>query len=310
MTEYRTKPKILIKRVGLNLILIYNEKVFLMAVSAVVLAATAVNCSRNDDQDSGSGQQQERYQHLTGVWEANAIGQIPIPTDGDGYSYTYKRLDDPSETGKGEVTQTGQHTEYIELGMKNANKRFVISIIPKKEKFAFFYGIDGLVAEEKAQFKVLKHWGKRKWVGNLAGMFMGCSSLKIEAQDVPNFSNVTSVSSMFNGCTSLESVPNINQWNLSAVQDIHSMFEGATSFNQSLEGLVIKKEGADMRDIFRNTAMSSENYGKTLKGWAENKETAKNVILSSERKYKASAKQYRQSLIDNKGWTITDGGQE
>ena len=74
MTEYRTKPKILIKRVGLNLILIYNEKVFLMAVSAVVLAATAVNCSRNDDQDSGSGQQQERYQHLTGVWEANAIG--------------------------------------------------------------------------------------------------------------------------------------------------------------------------------------------------------------------------------------------
>ena len=194
--------------------------------------------------------------------------------------------------------------------MKNANKRFVISIIPKKEKFAFYYGIDGLVAEEKAQFKVLKHWGKRKWVGNLAGMFMGCSSLKIEAQDVPNFSNVTSVSSMFNGCTSLESVPNINQWNLSAVQDIHSMFEGATSFNQSLEGLVIKKEGADMRDIFRNTAMSSENYGKTLKGWAENKEPAKNVILSSERKYKASAKQYRQSLIDNKGWTITDGGQE
>ena len=286
------------------------KKYFLLAVSAVVLAVTAVNCSRNDDQDSGSGQQQERYEHLTGVWEANAIGQIPIPTDGDGYSYTYKRLDDPSETGKGEVTQTGQHTEYIELGMKNANKRFVISIIPKKEKFAFYYGIDGLVAEEKAQFKVLKHWGKRKWVGNLAGMFMGCSSLKIEAQDVPNFSNVTSVSSMFNGCTSLESVPNINQWNLSAVQDIHSMFEGATKFNQSLEGWVIKVEGAKLTDIFTNTAMSSENYGKTLKGWAENKETAKNVILSSERKYKASAKQYRQSLIDNKGWTITDGGQE
>lgn len=286
------------------------KKYFLLAVSAVVLAVTAVNCSRNDDQDSGSGQQQERYEHLTGVWEANAIGQIPIPTDGDGYSYTYKRLDDPSETGKGEVTQTGQHTEYIELGMKNANKRFVISIIPKKEKFAFYYGIDGLVAEEKAQFKVLKHWGKRKWVGNLAGMFMGCSSLKIEAQDVPNFSNVTSVSSMFNGCTSLESVPNINQWNLSAVQDIHSMFEGATKFNQSLEGWVIKVEGAKLTDIFTNTAMSSENYGKTLKGWAENKETAKNVILSSERKYKASAKQYRQFLIDNKGWTITDGGQE
>ncbi|MGP1501192.1 MAG: BspA family leucine-rich repeat surface protein [Bergeyella cardium] len=286
------------------------KKYFLLAVSAVVLAVTAVNCSRNDDQDSGSGQQQERYEHLTGVWEANAIGQIPIPTDGDGYSYTYKRLDDPSETGKGEVTQTGQHTEYIELGMKNANKRFVISIIPKKEKFAFYYGIDGLVAEEKAQFKVLKHWGKRKWVGNLAGMFMGCSSLKIEAQDVPNFSNVTSVSSMFNGCTSLESVPNINQWNLSAVQDIHSMFEGATKFNQSLEGWVIKVEGAKLTDIFTNTAMSSENYGKTLKGWAENKETAKNVILSSDRKYKASAKQYRQSLIDNKGWTITDGGQE
>ena len=78
-----------------------------MCSSDLVLAVTAVNCSRNDDQDSGSGQQQERYEHLTGVWEANAIGQIPIPTDGDGYSYTYKRLDDPSVAGKGEVTETG-----------------------------------------------------------------------------------------------------------------------------------------------------------------------------------------------------------
>lgn len=123
-----------------------------MAVSAVVLAATAVNCSRNDDQDSGSGQQQERYEHLTGVWEANAIGQIPIPTDGDGYSYTYKRQDDPSVTGKGEVSKTGQHTEYIELGMKNANKRFVISIIPNKE-FAFYYGNGYITNEEKLSLK-------------------------------------------------------------------------------------------------------------------------------------------------------------
>ena len=139
---------------------------------------------------------------------------------------------------------------------------------------------------------------------------MGCSSLKIEAQDVPYFSEVTSLANMFDGCTSLQSAPNIQKWNLINTHYIGSLFDGATKFNQSLEGLVIKKEGADMRDIFRNTAMSSENYGKTLKGWAENKETAKNVILSSDRKYKASAKQYRQSLIDNKGWTITDGGQE
>ena len=139
---------------------------------------------------------------------------------------------------------------------------------------------------------------------------MGCSSLKIEAQDVPDFSEVTSLANMFDGCTSLQSVPNIQKWNLISTHYIGSLFDGATKFNQSLEGWVIKVEGAKLTDIFTNTAMSSENYGKTLKGWAENKETAKNVILSSDRKYKASAKQYRQSLIDNKGWTITDGGQE
>ena len=47
-----------------------------------------------------------------------------------------------------------------------------------------------------------------------------------------NTSNVTNMRSMFNGCESLSSLPDISKWNTSNVTDMSCMFDGC---NESLK---------------------------------------------------------------------------
>ena len=62
-------------------------------------------------------------------------------------------------------------------------------------------------------------------ITNLSCMFFGCTSLS----SLPNISKwntnkVTNMSSMFNGCSSLSSLPDISKWNTNNVTDMDDMF--------------------------------------------------------------------------------------
>jgi surface protein len=61
-------------------------------------------------------------------------------------------------------------------------------------------------------------------------MFEGCSSLK-SLPDISkwNTNNVTNMSYMFNGCSSLISLPNISKWNTNNVTDMNCMFYACSS---------------------------------------------------------------------------------
>ena len=56
-------------------------------------------------------------------------------------------------------------------------------------------------------------------------MFDGCSSLS-SLPDISKWitNNVTDMSCMFNGCSSLSSIPNISNWNTNNVTDMTEMF--------------------------------------------------------------------------------------
>jgi surface protein len=56
--------------------------------------------------------------------------------------------------------------------------------------------------------------------------------LVIKATDIPDFSNVTDMSYMFNGATAFNQ--DISNWNVSNVIDMSAMFNGATAFNQDI----------------------------------------------------------------------------
>ncbi|TZF84466.1 T9SS type A sorting domain-containing protein [Pedobacter sp. BS3] len=88
---------------------------------------------------------------------------------------------------------------------------------------------------------------------------------------------------------------------------MNTMFYGATSFNQNL-GTWQLNANVDLKSMIGFAGLSAENYGLTLKGWAQNPNIPTGRALGANNlKYNADAQQYRD-ILTNKGWTITDGG--
>ena len=75
----------------------------------------------------------------------------------------------------------------------------------------------------------LTQWGG---VDIYAGMFDGCSNLIITATDAPTVG--TTMERVFKDCSSIVSVPGMENWDVSNVTNFTSTFEGATLFNQNL----------------------------------------------------------------------------
>ncbi len=138
-------------------------------------------------------------------------------------------------------------------------------------------------------------------VTDMSSMFYGCTSFN-QSLTGWNVSNVTDMCQMFYGCTSFNQ--SLTGWNVSNVTDMQQMFVGCTSFNQSLGTWKIKTAVGSLR----KTAMSVENYSKSLVGWAEWAKQAdiKNIAFGNNVQalvYNAKGKAARAELI-KRGWTF------
>ena len=87
-------------------------------------------------------------------------------------------------------------------------------------------------------------------------------------QDISNWqtTNVTNMSFMFLSNTVFNQ--DISSWDVSGVTNFAVMFDGASSFNQNLGAWQLNTGVTTMNQIFRNTAMSTDNYTDTLVSWA------------------------------------------
>ena len=67
-------------------------------------------------------------------------------------------------------------------------------------------------------------------VTNMSNMFRGCSSLS-SLPDISklNTNNVTNMSYMFSSCSSLSSLPDISKWNINNVTNMSYMFSTCSS---------------------------------------------------------------------------------
>jgi surface protein len=102
---------------------------------------------------------------------------------------------------------------------------------------------------------------------SMSNMFLGATSFN---QDISgwNTGNVTSMALMFQGASSFNQ--DIGGWNTGSVTDMRFMFSGATSFNQDLSAWDITGITApnSMGSMLNNSGMNTENYSRTLIGWA------------------------------------------
>ena len=151
----------------------------------------------------------------------------------------------------------------------------------------------------------LSNWDVSK-VTNMWSMFHGCKAFN---QPLANWQvgNVSNMINMFNECAAFNQP--LEGWDVSKVTEMSYMFSGCSSFNQSLAAWKIKTVVGSLG----KTAMSVENYSKTLVGWAEWAKQADIRDIAFEDNvqglvYNAKGKAARAELI-KRGWSF-DGDKE
>lgn len=235
----------------------------------------------------------------------SADNQIMLPIQGtnmvidwgDGTQSVHTQTESPDNTlvdGNNVV-----HT-YSEAGTYN------VRISKEIERINFNNGGD----KDKVLF--IRNWGVAEWETFFAG-FRGCTNLEGVVLDAP-INSVNFYNSIFRD-TKYNSP--VNDWDMSLAEQITEMFRNspfnqpmnnwdvrnveiavrflrdASAFNQSLEDWEIESinstAGQSMASMLDNCGMSTENYSRTLIGWANYVKSSKggenlpaNVILGAD----------------------------
>ncbi|MCP4456704.1 MAG: BspA family leucine-rich repeat surface protein, partial [Cytophagales bacterium] len=144
-----------------------------------------------------------------------------------------------------------------------------------------------------------------------------------------NVGSVENMNGVFASCSSFNQ--DISGWDVSSVKFFNSMFSNAISFNQNLgnwdvsSGVAFSRivwwDGYVDRDLIsyvlvnfgyflEGTAMSDENYDLLLDGWGSLTTLQSDVPFFAPDLIYCTSKDARQKMIDQFGWTITDGGED
>jgi surface protein len=159
-------------------------------------------------------------------------------------------------------------------------------------------------------------------VTNMSSMFANAPSFN---QDISawNTGAVTNMSAVFANASSFNQ--DISAWNTAAVTNMNFMFNNASSFNQDIGAWSLRTAGVTMTSMLNASGMSTENYSRTLIGWANyvsaNSNAPANVTLGATgRTYNNTAYVSGQTYNDAVAarayltgspptWTISDGGE-
>ena len=174
----------------------------------------------------------------------SADNQITIPTfTGETYNYTVDWGDGSSSNS---VTGNITHT-YSAIGTYTVS---ITGVFPR----IHFISID-----EKKLLSV-DQWGDNIW-SSMEGAFSGSIYLDVLAEDVPNLTNVTSMSNMFDLCPNLKGTESFNQWDVSNVEQMNVLFAMSSSFNQDISNWDVSNV-IEMGDMFFYTA-----FNQDISGW-------------------------------------------
>tara|TARA_R100000306_G_C4381581_1_gene145067 strand:+ start:3922 stop:5742 length:1821 start_codon:yes stop_codon:yes gene_type:complete len=134
-------------------------------------------------------------------------------------------------------------------------------------------------------------WGTQAWT-TMQYAFWGCENLQGNANDVPNLSNVTVLSSMFRSARNFNG--NIGNWDTSNVTNMDSMFSDASSFNQDINNWDTSNL-INMSGMFR----SALQFNQPLDNWNTANVTSMNGMFSA-------AENFNQNLNSWDTSNVTD----
>ncbi len=179
------------------------------------------------------------------TWQTTTANEsITIPTTGSGYNYTIDWGD-----GTVEVSQTGDasHT-YTSIGIHTIS---ISGDFPR----IYFNNVG-----DKEKIVTIEQWGAIKWT-NMSSAFYGCVNLDVTANDTPDLSMTTTMSSMFRDCSSLIGTAEFNSWDISSITEMAWMFQNAILFNQNI-GNWDTDNVVGMFATFSNALLFNQNIDK------------------------------------------------
>jgi len=136
-------------------------------------------------------------------------------------------------------------------------------------------------SDDNGKLTEISQWGQFRFVRNRT--FYGCTNLVITATDIPVV-DTGSMGRLLEDCTSLVDIPNIGDWDITAV--------------------------TNMRRFLRDTGISTTSYDDLLIGWEAQVPSSGVNFDAGSSQYTAggAAETARTSLVNTYGWSITDGG--
>ncbi len=194
--------------------------------------------------DGGEACEEDKF--IT-TWETTIANEtITIPTTGSGYNYTVNWGDDSISVGN---TSDATHT----FETPGVHRIEIYGDFPK-----IYFDDSG----DKAKILTIEQWGNQQWT-SMASAFEGCNNLKLNADDTPDLSNVTSMSRMFSKAFRLEDLKdNIGNWNTSNVTDMSRLFFRSSDFNENINSWNVGNV-EDMTSIFSLTS----RFNQPLNNW-------------------------------------------
>jgi surface protein len=177
-----------------------------------------------------------------------------------GTSYTWEEISPGSAKGSGRI-KAGEGPFLISGLPKNAVIRLTIS----HENLNKFYMNKN---ENRQRLVEVEQWGIANWK-SMENAFNGCNNLDVTATDIPDLTDVSSMSKMFLGCISLKGLPNFNNWNTESVRNFSQMFMNAGSFNQDISNWDTENV-IDMSSMFRNATSFNQNLNDWITDNVEN----------------------------------------
>jgi len=264
---------------------------------------------------------------------------ITLPADtitgevdwGDGTVQTFSDATAPTHTyaseGRKRVTITGERFAF-DVFNNAAPNLFAVRDWGMAEM-----NVDSLREYSPSDFEILAD--DYPVIDSLQNCFRNTSESTINGLDEWNTSDVTSMRAMFLGASSFNQ--DIGDWDTGNVTSMRAMFQNASSFNQDIgdwdTGNVTTMEAmlfstgsfdqdisgwqidslTDATNMLDNSAMSTANYDALLQSWdtqAGNKNVTGVQLGASGVTYTggSAAETARDSLINDHGWTINDGG--
>lgn len=183
-------------------------------------------------------------------WTTNN-STIKIPTQGSGYNYdiTWTNL---THIGVGNGSASNVSGDDTITGLSNGDT-YEIAITGNFPRIYF----DNTGDKEKIQ-KVTQ-WGDIEW-SSMVSAFYGCSNLDLVATDTPDLSQSTSLTRMFDGCSSLDGSSANWNWNTGNITKMSATFRLATNFNGDIGGWDVSQV-TSMWDMFSGATSFDQDLG-------------------------------------------------